>query len=143
VVDLGISVQRQDFDVLKEIKKLQGNRIDIGSLSSFIGIVRDVPLIIEHYPGMTENTLSNLRKYAIDRFKLLDARIIHRYGALEPGDQIVLVLATSNHRKPAIEAVDFMMDNLKTKAPFWKKEGESWVSQRIQDLNATKMWDQD
>ena len=143
MVDLGISVQRQDFDVLKEIKNLQGNRIDIGSLSSFIGIVRDVPLIIEHYPGMTENTLFNLRKYAIDRFKLLDARIIHRYGALEPGDQIVLVLATSKHRKPAIEAVDFMMDNLKTKAPFWKKEGKSWVSQRIQDLNATKMWDQD
>ncbi len=135
-----IRVQHADFDPGAELERLRsGLQADAGAVVSFIGLVRDLnegdditTLTLEHYPGMTEKALDAIAAEATVRWKLLDAVIIHRVGPLEPNDRIVLVIAASAHRKDAFQACEFMIDTLKTKAPFWKKEttsqGSRWVT---------------
>ena len=145
-----IKVQESDFDVSLEIKKITTNNKNIGAIGSFIGIVRDnndeklKSMTLEHYPKMTEKMLEEINSEAKTRWKLIDSIIIHRYGKLYPGDQIVLVATFSQHRKDALEACEFLIDWLKTKAPFWKLEatnnGENWVKEKISDLAAAKKW---
>jgi molybdopterin synthase catalytic subunit len=139
-----VSVQREDFDLGLEVKGLYGNAA-IGAVASFVGVVRDVPMTLEHYPGMTEKALRKIVEEAKQRWKVLGATLIHRYGELQPGDQIVMVAVASAHRGDAFEACEFMMDYLKTQAPFWKKErredGESWVEARASDDRAAERWE--
>jgi len=145
-----IKVQKSDFDVSLEIKKITMNNKNIGGVGSFIGIVRDNndkklnSMTLEHYPIMTEKMLEKINSEAKTRWKLIDSIIIHRYGKLYPGDQIVLVATFSQHRKDALEACEFLIDWLKTKAPFWKLEstnnGDNWVKEKISDLAAAKKW---
>ena len=145
-----IKVQKSDFDVSLEIKKITMNNKNIGGVGSFIGIVRDNndkklnSMTLEHYPIMTEKMLEKINSEAKTRWKLIDSIIIHRYGKLYPGDQIVLVATFSQHRKDALEACEFLIDWLKTKAPFWKLEstnnGDDWVKEKISDLAAAKKW---
>ena len=145
-----IKVQKSDFDVSLEIKKITMNNKNIGGVGSFIGIVRDnndknlKSMTLEHYPIMTEKMLEKINSEAKTRWKLIDSIIIHRYGKLYPGDQIVLVATFSRHRKDALEACEFLIDWLKTKAPFWKLEstnnGDNWVKEKISDLAAAKKW---
>ena len=138
-----ISVQAEDFDLGTEVKKLYGST-SIGAVASFVGVVRDVPMTLEHYPGMTEKALARIAEEASARWKVLDCTVIHRYGALQPGDQIVLVAVASAHRGDAFAACEFIMDYLKTQAPFWKKEqragAESWVEARASDDQAAERW---
>ena len=116
----------------------------VGAIASFVGLVRDVPMTLEHYPGMTEKALAKIAEEASARWKVLDCTVIHRYGALQPGDQIVLVAVASAHRGDAFAACEFIMDYLKTQAPFWKKEqragAESWVEARASDDQAAERW---
>ena len=145
-----IKVQKSDFDVSLEIKKITTNNKNIGGVGSFIGIVRDNndkklnSMTLEHYPIMTEKMLEKINSEAKTRWKLIDSIIIHRYGKLYPGDQIVLVATFSQHRKDALEACEFLIDWLKTKAPFWKLEstnnGDDWVKEKNSDLAAAKKW---
>jgi molybdopterin synthase catalytic subunit len=145
-----IKVQESDFDISLEIKKITTNNKNIGGVGSFIGIVRDnndkklQSMTLEHYPIMTEKMLEKINSEAKTRWKLIDSIIIHRYGKLYPGDQIVLVATFSRHRKDALEACEFLIDWLKTKAPFWKLEatnnGENWVKEKVSDLAAAKKW---
>jgi len=145
-----IKVQKSDFDINLEIKKITANNKNIGGVGSFIGIVRDnndkklQSMTLEHYPIMTEKMLEKINSEAKTRWKLIDSIIIHRYGKLYPGDQIVLVATFSQHRKDALEACEFLIDWLKTKAPFWKLEstnnGDNWVKEKISDLAAAKKW---
>ena len=145
-----IKVQKSDFDISLEIKKITANNKNIGGVGSFIGIVRDndekklKSMTLEHYPIMTENMLEKINSEAKTRWKLIDSIIIHRYGKLYPGDQIVLVATFSQHRKDALEACEFLIDWLKTKAPFWKLEstnnGDEWVKEKNSDLAAAKKW---
>ena len=145
-----IKVQKSDFDISLEIKKITTNNKNIGGVGSFIGIVRDnndkklQSMTLEHYPIMTEKMLEKINSEAKTRWKLIDSIIIHRYGKLYPGDQIVLVATFSQHRKDALEACEFLIDWLKTKAPFWKLEatnnGEKWVEEKYSDLKAAKKW---
>lgn len=145
-----IKVQKSDFDISLEIKKITTNNKNIGGVGSFIGIVRDnndkklKSMTLEHYPIMTEKMLEKINSEAKTRWKLIDSIIIHRYGKLYPGDQIVLVATFSRHRKDALEACEFLIDWLKTKAPFWKLEstnnGDAWVKEKISDLAAAKKW---
>jgi molybdopterin synthase catalytic subunit len=134
-----IRVQQEDFDTGAELERLRGKlQGNTGAMVSFIGLVRDLNegdaitgMTLEHYPGMTEKALAAIVAEATDRWKLNDAVIIHRVGPLAPNDRIVLVIAASAHRKEAFRACEFMIDALKTKAPFWKKEatprGARWV----------------
>ena len=146
-----IAVQQQDFDVSAETRELCSERRDIGAVASFSGLVRDVSdsenllaLELEHYPGMTEKALQSIAEDAQHRWDILDLTIIHRVGRLAPGDNIVLVVVASAHRRDAFEACEFLMDYLKTQAPFWKKEickdGESWVASRHSDQQAAQRW---
>jgi len=139
-----ISVQREDFDLSLETKQL--SRIGgVGAVASFVGIVRDVRMTLEHYPGMTENALRKIVEEAATRWKVLDCTVIHRYGELSPHDQIVLVAVASAHRGDAFAACEFIMDYLKTQAPFWKKEhrpeGAAWVEARASDDQAAGRWE--
>jgi len=139
-----ISVQREDFDLSLETKRL--SQIGgAGAVASFIGIVRDVRMTLEHYPGMTENALKNIAEEAAKRWKVLDCTVIHRYGDLAPHDQIVLVAVASAHRGDAFAACEFIMDYLKTRAPFWKKEhradGAAWVEAKASDDDAAGRWE--
>jgi molybdopterin synthase catalytic subunit len=138
-----ISIQREDFDVGAEVKKLSGDG-NIGAIASFVGLVRDVPMTLEHYAGMTEREIGRIVEEAKARWKVMDATVIHRYGELAPADQIVLVVVASAHRADAFAACEFIMDYLKTRAPFWKKErtGESsrWVDARASDDVAAERW---
>ncbi len=146
-----IRVQREDFDVGAEIAGLtQGNR-KIGGLAVFVGLVRDMAgdravgaMTLEHYPGMTERQLARIEDEARQRWPLGEVLIIHRYGELAPGDRIVLVATTSAHRDDALESCRFLIDWLKTKAPFWKLEttetGERWVEARDSDRVAEERW---
>jgi len=148
-----IRVQREDFDVGAEIAGLtQGNR-KIGGLAVFVGLVRDMAgdravgaMTLEHYPGMTEKMLHRIEAEALARWPLEASLIVHRYGRLEPGDQIVLVATASSHRQTALEACGFLIDWLKTKAPFWKLEegpaGAEWVEARGSDDTAAGRWDE-
>ena len=123
-----IKVQEDDFSLTDEITSLKKRCSNIGALSTFIGIVRDkreneklISMILEHYPGMTEKMLNKINNEALNRWDLLDTTIIHRYGELLPGEQIVLVITASKHRKEAIESCHFIIDWLKTKGPFWEE----------------------
>ena len=146
-----IRVQREDFDVGAEIARLTGGRHGIGGVASFIGLVRDMAggdkigaMTLEHYPGMTEKKLAEIEAEANRRWPLEASLIIHRYGRLEPGERIVLVVTASSHRAAALESCQFLIDWLKTKAPFWKLEetpsGGQWVDARDADDAAARRW---
>ena len=139
-----ISVQREDFDLSLETKNLSRSE-GVGAVASFVGIVRDVRMTLEHYPGMTENALRKIAAEAATRWKVMDCTVIHRYGELAPHDQIVLVAVASAHRGDAFAACEFIMDYLKTQAPFWKKEhrpeGAAWVEAKAADDDAAGRWE--
>jgi molybdopterin synthase catalytic subunit len=146
-----IKVQREDFDVGAELAALTGGRTDIGGVATFIGLVRDVggdapvgAMTLEHYPGMTEKQLATIEAEARRRWPLQASLIIHRYGRLAPGERIVLVATASAHRQAALEACAFLIDWLKTQAPFWKLEetpaGAQWVAARDSDDAAAQRW---
>ena len=138
-----VSVQKEDFDHGAEVKALY-KHAGAGAVASFVGIVRDVRMTLEHYPGMTEKALHAIVEEARTRFDILDALVVHRVGELKPTDQIVLVVVTGAHRDTAFDACRFLMDYLKTKAPFWKKEvtpdGARWVDARASDDEAAARW---
>lgn len=138
-----ISVQREDFDLGREVKAVCGNS-KVGAVASFVGVVREVAMTLEHYPGMTESSIRKIAQEAAARWKVMDCTVIHRYGDLKPGDQIVMVAIASAHRGDAFAACEFIMDYLKTQAPFWKKEqtpeGPRWVEARASDDEAAERW---
>lgn len=136
-----IHVQTEDFDIGDEVAALTQGRSDIGAVVTFSGIVRDVALELEHYPGMTERELARIEAEAQTRWKLQASLIIHRIGKLAPGDNIVLVITASAHRGDAFAAAEFLMDYLKTRAPFWKREGEKWVEAKASDDEAASRWE--
>lgn len=147
-----IRVQKEAFDLGREVDTLTRTRTDIGAVVSFTGYVRDfnekpevTALTLEHYPGMTEQALEQIAEEAEKRWELQGTRIIHRIGRMEPGDPIVLVVTASAHRQAAFDACNFIMDFLKTRAPFWKKEhtnsGDYWVSSRTSDAQAAERWE--
>src|SRR5512134_2495447 len=146
-----IKIQREDFDIGAELAQLTGGNTKVGGLASFVGLVRDLAdqgvvsaMTLEHYPGMTEKRLAEIEAEARSRWPLESVLIIHRYGRLEPGDRIVLVATTSAHRQAALESCAFLIDWLKTKAPFWKLEegaaGAEWVDARESDDHAAAKW---
>jgi molybdopterin synthase catalytic subunit len=146
-----IRVQTEDFDVGALNRELLAGRSDVGAIASFIGLVRDLDgdplrqMTLEHYPGMTENALRAIAEKAQQRWQIADLGIIHRVGALKSADQIVLVSVLSAHRGDAFAACEFIMDYLKTEAPFWKKEeseqGVKWVESRDSDAMAKQKWE--
>ena len=149
---MAVRVQAEDFDMGAEVAALTAGRPSIGGVTSFLGLVRDVAggvpvtaMTLEHYPGMTERQLDAIEAEARARWPLDDVLIIHRYGRLEPGDRIVLVVTASAHREAAFESCHFLMDWLKTKAPFWKLEdtpdGERWVDAKASDDKAAERWE--
>ena len=146
-----IKVQREDFDIGAELAQLTDGNTKVGGLASFVGLVRDLAdqgavsaITLEHYPGMTEKRLAEIEAEARARWPLESVLIIHRYGRLEPGDRIVLVATTSSHRQAALESCAFLIDWLKTKAPFWKLEegskGAAWVEAKESDDQAAERW---
>lgn len=146
-----VRVQTSDFDVSLEIAALRAGDRRVGAVALFVGTVREVneraqveTLALEHYPGMTEKALESIIADARSRFDIFDALIVHRVGELRPEDQIVLVAVTSAHRGEAFDACRFVMDYLKTRAPFWKKErtpeGDRWVEARVSDDEAAARW---
>ncbi len=148
-----VRVQTEDFDVAAELLAMRTASADIGAVVSFIGQVRDIndgdvvsTLTLEHYPGMTERALEQIEQGAKSRWNINESLIIHRVGMLHPLDQIVLVAVASAHRGEAFKACEFIMDYLKTQAPFWKKEstpdGERWVEAKISDDEAQSRWKQ-
>jgi len=148
---LSVAVQSEDFDLGREYAALLADDRSIGAIVAFVGTVRDlnladdvVALELEHYPGMTEKSLNNILNAAAERWSLQGAHIVHRIGKMYPGDQIVLVLTASAHRGDAYEANNFIMDYLKTEAPFWKKEwtseGPRWIEARDSDDKAAARW---
>ena len=146
-----IRIQTEDFDLAGLNRELLGGRSDDGAIASFIGLVRDLDgdplqqMTLEHYPGMTESALQGIAVRAQQRWHIANLGIIHRVGPLKPSDQIVLVSVLSAHRADAFEACQFIMDYLKTEAPFWKKEvteqGARWVESRDSDEQARKKWE--
>lgn len=149
---MAVRVQTDDFDIAAEIKALQGTRTDIGAIVTFTGTVRGetragaiTAMTLEHYPGMTEAELAGVEAEAHERWPLQGSTIIHRTGDLKPGDNIVLVVTASKHRHAAFESAEFLMDYLKSKAPFWKKETAAdgtgaWVDARDSDTQALDRW---
>lgn len=149
---MAVRVQTEDFDIAAEMKRLTAGRTNIGAVATFTGLVRggtdadDVAgMTLEHYPGMTEEELARVEAEAIERFAVDATLVIHRVGELKPGDNIVLVMAASRHRRAAFEAAEFLMDFLKTRAPFWKKEQRAdgtagWVDARESDGEAERRW---
>jgi molybdopterin synthase catalytic subunit len=147
-----VRVQSEDFDPGREIEAVTAGDTAIGGVASFIGLVRDMAgddsvgaMTLEHYPGMTEKMLADIEAEANRRWPLQNSLIVHRYGRLEPGDRIVLVVTASAHREAALEACHFLIDWLKTKAPFWKLEetgagAEKWVEARSSDDAAADRW---
>jgi len=146
-----IRVQQEDFDIGAELAKLTAGDPSIGGIASFIGLVRDMTpagpissMTLEHYPGMTEKQLAAIEAEARQRWPLQASLIIHRYGRLEPGDRIVLVATASAHRQAALDSCAFLIDWLKTKAPFWKMEdgtaGTQWVAAKSSDDQAAERW---
>jgi molybdopterin synthase catalytic subunit len=147
-----VRVQQADFDTGRELETLTRGRVDVGAVASFVGLVRDANdghairgMTLEHYPGMTEKALEAIVAEAHGRWDLLDTLVIHRVGALAPGERIVLVGVASAHRGEAFAACEFIMDYLKTRAPFWKREdtpeGSRWVDARASDDAAAGRWD--
>jgi molybdopterin synthase catalytic subunit len=150
---MNVRVQEQDFDISAEIAAMRQGNPKIGAIASFVGVVRDVnegdsvsTMSLEHYPGMTEKSIAAIIGEASGRWEVLDALVIHRVGTLRPTDQIVLVIVASTHRGDAFAACEFIMDYLKTRAPFWKKEitpqGGRWVDARVTDDQAAQRWEQ-
>ena len=150
---MAVRVQTEDFDVGVEVNAMRLSNPNIGALVSFVGQVRDLndgdnvaSMTLDHYPGMTEKSLESIVEQAKNRWAIEDALVVHRVGELKPLDQIVLVLVASAHRKDAFTACEFMMDYLKTEAPFWKKEqtpsGERWVEAKDSDDQAKSRWQQ-
>jgi molybdopterin synthase catalytic subunit len=149
---VSVRVQREDFDLGAEVARLTAGRTDIGAVVTFTGTVRGgsgedaiSAMTLEHYPGMTEEELSRVEAEARERWPLQASLIVHRVGTLRPGDNIVLVVTASPHREAAFEAAAFLMDYLKTRAPFWKKEqgqdgAERWVEARESDDRAAERW---
>lgn len=149
---MAVRVQAADFDIGREIATLTGGRTDIGAVVTFSGVVRGevrgkalVSMTLEHYPGMTEKELERVEAEALVRWPLLASLIVHRTGTLKPGDNIVLVVTASPHRHAAFEAAEFLMDYLKSRAPFWKKEiaadgSGGWVDARDSDAAAIERW---
>ena len=148
---MGVRVQNADFDPGAEMAAMRLGNSKIGAIASFVGIVRDLnegadvaELTLEHYPGMTEKALETIVAEARARWDIYDALVIHRVGTLKPTDQIVLVMVASAHRGEAFQACEFLMDYLKTRAPFWKKEktpeGARWVDARTADDAAADRW---
>jgi len=146
-----VRVQMEDFDLGAEILNLRRGHTGIGAVASFVGLVRDLnhsttvtEMTLEHYPGMTEKALAEIVEEAKRRWNIIDALVIHRIGPLKPTDQIVLVAVSSAHRGDAFTACEFIMDYLKTRAPFWKKErteeGAQWVDARESDETAAQRW---
>jgi len=146
-----VRIQTADFDAGAEIAKLRADNPKIGAVASFVGVVRDVndgdsvtEMTLEHYPGMTERSIDEIIRQARGRWQVMDALVVHRVGTLRPTDQIVLVVVTSAHRGDAFAACEFIMDFLKTRAPFWKKEatagGQRWVDARVSDDVAAERW---
>nr|WP_272211075.1 molybdenum cofactor biosynthesis protein MoaE [Marinicella sp. W31]MDC2876961.1 molybdenum cofactor biosynthesis protein MoaE [Marinicella sp. W31] len=146
-----IRIQRGDFDISAEQATLSEGRADIGAVVSFTGLCRDEngrleALELEHYPGMAESEIARIARTAIDRFGLVGLTAIHRYGLIRPGENIVLVIAAATHRKAAFDGAAFVMDFLKTDAPFWKKEhlkdgsDSGWVEAREADFSARGYW---
>ena len=146
-----VRVQTEDFDSGLEIRKVCAGNPKVGAVASFVGMVRDVNdgsavagMTLEHYPGMTEKALHVIVEEAMRRWEILDCTVVHRFGNFRPADQIVLVVVASGHRSHAFEACEFIMDYLKTRAPFWKKEqtpsGERWVEAREGDDAAAGRW---
>ena len=146
-----VRIQTADFDAGAEIAALRRDNPKIGAVASFVGVVRDVndgdpvaAMTLEHYPGMTERSIEEIIAQARGRWEVMDALVVHRVGTLKPADQIVLVVVTSGHRGDAFAACEFIMDYLKTQAPFWKKEatasGERWVDARASDDIAAGRW---
>jgi len=140
-----ISIQPEDFDLGLEVRNISRDRA-MGAVASFVGLVRDVAMTLEHYPGMTENAIAKIVEAARSQWQIMDCTVIHRYGDLQPNDQIVLVAVASSHRADAFAACQFIMDYLKTQAPFWKKEhhadGARWVEARESDDQAAERWRQ-
>jgi molybdopterin synthase catalytic subunit len=134
-----ISVQSGDFDLSLETRNISkgGN---VGAVATFVGVVREVAMTLEHYPGMTEKALEKIVQEAAGRWQVKDCTVIHRYGELQPGEQIVMVAVASSHRADAFAACEFIMDYLKTRAPFWKKEASGWVEARESDDAAAGRW---
>ncbi|MBM3569493.1 MAG: molybdenum cofactor biosynthesis protein MoaE [Alphaproteobacteria bacterium] len=148
---MAVRVQREDFDPGHEIARMGAADRGIGAVVSFTGLVRDLAgeaaigaMTLEHYPGMTEKELARVEAEARARWRLADCLIVHRHGRLEPGERIVLVVTASAHRDDAFEACRFLIDWLKTRAPFWKQEetgqGERWVAARESDDRAAERW---
>jgi molybdopterin synthase catalytic subunit len=148
---MAIRVQTEDFDLTTEIAQLRADTPKVGAIVNFVGVVRDLndgeqvaEMELEHYPGMTEKALEDIVLQAKTRWDLFDALVIHRVGPLKPLDQIVLVAVTSAHRGEAFAACEFIIDYLKTNAPFWKKEqtpqGARWVDARVSDDEAIQKW---
>ena len=146
-----VRVQAEDFDVGRELEALTRGRVDVGALASFVGLVRDANdghaiagMTLEHYPGMTEKALEEICAEARSRWNVIDTLVIHRVGSLRPGERIVLVGVSGAHRGEAFAACEFIMDYLKTRAPFWKREdtpqGPRWVEARGSDDQAANRW---
>ena len=146
-----VSIQTEDFDLQQEIAALRAGDAGVGAVCSFIGTVRErndgsavASMELEHYPGMTEKAIEAMIDEACRRFDILGARVIHRVGLLQPQDQIMMVAVTSAHRGQSFQACEFLMDYLKTQAPFWKKErtpqGAQWVDARVSDDAALARW---
>jgi molybdopterin synthase catalytic subunit len=149
-----VHITPEDFDVGREVAALRASNPAVGAVASFVGTVRDrsvdgpvdtTRMELEHYPGMTERAIEAMIDEAQRRFRILGVRVIHRVGSLAPGDQIVLVVITSSHRHDAFSACEFLMDYLKTQAPFWKKEhrpdgSAQWVDARVSDDAALARW---
>ncbi|SDR34397.1 molybdenum cofactor biosynthesis protein MoaE [Pseudovibrio sp. Tun.PSC04-5.I4] len=150
-IEFTVRVQPDDFDVSAETKKLTAGRQDVGAIVTFTGLCRDEggtldALELEHYPGMSEAQISKFAEQAVERWPITGLTIIHRVGKIPPGENIVLVIATSSHRRAAFEAADFLMDFLKTQAPFWKKEHlksateGTWVEAKAADDADADRW---
>jgi molybdopterin synthase catalytic subunit len=145
---MAVRVQREDFDLGAELEALRAGRTDLGALVSFTGLVRDggglMAMELEHYPGMTEKALAGIEAEARERWPLAACLIVHRFGRLVPGEQIMMVATASAHRAAAFAAAEFLMDYLKSRAPFWKKEtgagGARWVEAQQADETALGRW---
>ena len=146
-----VRIQSEDFDAGREIAFLRAGNAQVGAVAAFVGVVRDMndgsavaDIDLEHYPGMTEKAIAKIIDQAKSRWNIFDVMVVHRVGRLKPTDQIVLVVVSSAHRGDAFEACEFVMDYLKTRAPFWKKEhtpqGARWVESRASDDVAAGRW---